>query len=175
MANERNVLTFLDEILGLIQTKIATTDARLDLKYAAISLSEELWPNAAKPSQRYLLIVPGPQRPDQGLIRGGGLAATLMRGEVGIILWTRLWTDAGHMGDQAKLTDTSKGSLQMIRRIMKSLQMFDPTNADTNYYLAEPMRLSDPGWMTRKPKGPSEYAPLSASFEISYLADLTTA
>lgn len=174
MANNRNVFTFLGTILEAIQTKLATTNALLDIKYTALSLTEELWPDAAKPAPRYLLIVPGPQRPDQGLIAGGGNEVPLLKGEVGLVLWTRLWLDKGHIGDTEMLTNTTYGSLEMMRKIMKSLQMYDPTNDDDDFLLGEPMRLSDGGWMTRSPKGPSEYAPLSASFEISYLADLTT-
>lgn len=171
MANLRNVSTWLDRILLLTQQKIAETDELLPKTAVAISLTEEL----LRPPgvDRYLLLVPGPQRPIQGLITGGGNRSPLKEGQIGVILWTRLYLDAGHIGDEQLLTNVSLGSLDLFRRILASLQLFDPKTGTNDYYLAEPMREADGGWLPRRPKGPADWAPVSASVKFEYLADLS--
>lgn len=171
MANNRNVLTWLTTILDLVKTKLGTTDAVVDSSKVIISLQDEY---NAPSGNIMVLLVPGPQRPDQGLVTGAGNNAVLMLGEIGVVIWTRFNVDSATRGHEKLISDTSRGSLEVMRKVMKSLQMYDPTNDDTDFYLAEPMRLSDGGWMTKQQRQRGEWAPLSCSFEFSYLADLTS-
>lgn len=170
MANLRNVATWPDTILAKVAAKLVT-DALFAAEYVLISTSQDQ--GMPPPADRYAVLVLGPQRPDQGIIAGGGNTTPIFNGELGLILWNRLSLDQPQR-DDAFVTDSSLGAWALMRRVLKSLQLFDPQNPSTDYYLTEPMRLSDSGWLTRPRKAQPGWGSVDCSWSFQYLADLVS-
>lgn len=171
----RNKYTFLHTILDVVRDKLVSALA-IDETLVTMRLSEE--PAEPAPADQYIALVPGPQSPDQAAVYGGGNTTPILNGNFAVLLWTRLYLDqtAGAATDEQLLTNTTYGSLEMMRKIMKALQLYDPTDGAGDNYLCEPMRLANGGWMTRPKRRAEElgWAPLSAAFEVQYLADLSS-
>lgn len=171
MSGLRNVATWLDTIITQVETKLGTTDAVFDANYIYASLDENQ--TYVPPTDQYGVIVPGPQRPDQPMITGGGADTPHMEGELAVIVWTRLYVDqAGR--DENWLKDATNGSLAKLRQVMKSLQLFDPTNTNGDYYLTQPMRLSDGGWLIKPRRSPPNWGSIAATWKFTYFADLVS-
>lgn len=167
----RNVKTWIDTILNEVKTKLTTTDSVFASNYVFLSTEED---QGEPPSiDQYAQIVAGPQRPDQGAVAGGGNTALFFNGECAVIVWNRLYLDQKSRDDQY-LTHATLGVWAKMRLTLKSLQMFDPVNGSGDYYLLEPFRISDSGWLTRRRRTQAGWGSVAASWSFQYLADITS-
>lgn len=172
MAGQRNVKTWIDTIIAAVKTKLCTTDTLFDANYCFLSLEPDQ--QTPPPTDLYATLVVGPQRPDQAVIRGAAAGTiTPVNGELGVILWARLAVDqAGR--DDLFVTDPTLGALAKWRQVLKSLQLFDPVNGSSDFLLMNPMRLADPGFLTRPRTNRPGWGSVASSFEVDYLADLSS-
>ena len=171
----RNQILFLDDVLILVRNRLA--DASIfgdESSFVYVSLDE----NQGQPpkTDQYLVLVPGPQRPEQAIV-GGAAARTItaMTGSVGVILWSRLATDVQQQDDDF-LTNKSLGALAALRRVYVTLQLWDPTDdLGAVYLFAEPCRIADAGSDFRpKPRPQPGWGSVVTILEIKYLADLVS-
>jgi hypothetical protein len=170
MSKLRNVATWIDQVLLQVKNKLVL-DNVLPPEYCYLWLSED--PIDPPPDDFYAVIVPGSQRPDQGVITGAYPSTlTPINGTFSVILWARLSIDPNRR-DDSFLTDPAYGVLARQRLIIKSLQLYDPTNTDGDYYLEEPMRLADPGQDFRPRRPPPGWGSVVSVFEAKFLADLS--
>lgn len=167
----RDHRTWPDEILPIVRDELASVSPfNIDTVYIALH-EDQPEPPAA---DRFAVIVLGPQRPNQPVTDGAGTSPAWMFGELGVIVWNRFDVDVAGRAD-AFLTSTSLGLLRSMRLVFKALQMFDPTVLDgTKYLLADALRLNDGGWMTKNRKAQAGWAPIAASWQFQYLADVTS-
>jgi hypothetical protein len=178
MAGLRNYATTLSEILLAIKNQITIGSAYgggsslLSDSLVFIALEEDQV--QPPPDDNYLVLIPGTQQPDMPAI-GGAAAATItpFNGEFGAIFWARLSIDqAGR--DDSYITDKSLGVLELWRKIMKALQLWDPVNVNGDYLLEEPMRMTAGGFRFGKRVPRTGWGAIAASFEVHYLADLVS-
>jgi hypothetical protein len=68
------------------------------------------------------------------------------------------------------LTDQTVGVVQLVRKVLKSLTLYDPVDASGNGLLEEPMR---PTAMEFRPKRPLDWGKVAIFIEMKYQEDLT--
>jgi hypothetical protein len=170
---QRNVFIWLDAIISqYIQPKLTTIDELFEPELVFTSLTQDQYTPPA--DDQYVYLVPGRCVPDQGVIAGAAPGTvTPMVAQIGVVLWSRLSVDVAQAVD-SYLTDASLGALQMQRKIIKSLQQYDPVNASGNFVFAQPMRLGDDGWLCRPRNTQAGWGSVAASFNVWFLADLVS-
>jgi hypothetical protein len=90
-------------------------------------------------AEREIILRPRGLTPEQGIIDGAGRVITLFAQRLEMILRCRQGTDQGG-SDRMKLTDATRGIIQMWENVVASCQLFTPTDEDGNALLWEPMR-----------------------------------
>lgn len=163
-------MTWLDAIMTSVKTKLVA-DGVFDVNYLYLTLLDDQ--GLPPGTDQYGTILAGPQRPDQGAIRGGGNTTPIIDGEIAVIVWNRLYVDQDNR-DDAFLTDATLGALQKMRKVMKSLQLFDPVNGSADFLLTEPMRLANPGWLVRPRRIQPGWGSIATTWMFQYLADLVS-
>jgi hypothetical protein len=169
---DRNTQTFLTEVIQAVQAKLIA-----DHLFAPemIFFSDDETQGIPPPTDQYCVIVPGIQRPDQPVIAGAApTTLTPVNGTLAVIYWWRLSVDVEYRYD-AGFNDRLLGGLEYQRRIVRSLQLYDPIDTTSGgFLLEEPMRLSDAGFNIRPRKTQIGWAGMGSGWEVKYLADMVS-
>lgn len=172
MAGNRNIPIFVDTVLTTLQTKLSTTDGLFPIEYTILALDEAQ--GLPGPTDQYVTLVPGAQVPDLPVIAGAAASTiTPITGTFAVILWTRLSVDVEYR-DDAYLTDRTLGAVGLQRKIIKSLELFDPTNAAGDYLFGEPCRMGSAGFNMKPKKIQPGWGGTAMALQVYYLADLVS-
>jgi len=172
MAGLRNLLVKPETLLSLVGTKLGTTDQIVDPNYVYVALDENQQTNPPD-TDLYLTVVLGPQRPDQPLITGGGLDTPEFHGQLAVVVWNRLYLDQAGRAD-SYLKDATLGALEALRKVLKSLYLFDPTDSNSNYYLTDVMRPGDGGWQVKPRPALPNWGCVASTWQCKYFVDLVS-
>lgn len=168
----RPVALFTDDVLLLIRQQLVDHSLAAD-EYVFVSLEPDP-PGDFPPCDLFLVVVPGPQRPEQGIINGADpQTITPVVGQFGVVVWKRADVDQDTR-DTVRLTSASLGALRVQRRVLKALQQWDAADADGNAIFCEPMRLSDSGFDCKPRRPRSGWFSVSSVFECNYAADMVS-
>lgn len=128
-------------------------------------------PNETPPNDQYIIVSPKPIPPDQGCVTGGGNTLMLMDSAVMVTIYSRLALDQTPRDDYW-LTPSSGYSVDLIQqKVVASLQLFFPADDNSNFYMAEPMRLTDYSEPLRD--SPPGWGSVKLRYDVQYIENLS--
>lgn len=168
MANR--VATDLTDILVNLEAKLAT-DLSLATTAVFTTLSDDDEIAAVAPSTTFATITPHDFTIDQGLAAGAGRNCVGTDGQLKVCLWVQIGLDQkGH--DASWLKNASFGALQLWKKLINSLHLYDPVNGSSDYMLEEPMRCLR--WSNRpRTRKPSSWGKLESAWEMKFIQPLS--
>ena len=167
----QRVATKLEILLLAIRAKLSA-DLSWDQSRVDLVLSDEKELDQYPKDESFIQISPYRFNVDQPVLTGGGPTdALVMEGSPGIVvtIWKRVNLDRAGRAP-AYLTDQTVGVVQLVRKILKSLTLYDPVDASGNGLLEEPMR---PTAMEFRPKRPLDWGKVAIFIEMKYQEDLS--
>lgn len=169
MAGQRNIPVTLDQVFRQIQGKIVADGlAPIEMVFASDSEDQPPPPSASF----YISIVLGAQIPDERTFTGAGRIVLMFTATVMTFVWTRLGMNVEGR-DTAQISDTILGSFEKERRLINSLDEFDPVNNNGDYYFCEPMRMAAPGFHLQPRSTVSGWNGLGSTWTLMYILDAT--
>lgn len=165
------IRTKLSVILKTVRDRLIT---KLRFNPSRVSIAVEL-PTGVPDTQadQTVYLKPLSQAPDDAVTFAAGRVDTRLSRQVAVVLRTRLHLDELY-SDEALLTDSSLGHLDVEHAILDALQTFLPTDKDDNALCYEPFQVR-PSTMPDKDSPPNGWGQSALVFTLDYEADLDLA
>jgi hypothetical protein len=166
MPGVSRIPTRLQTIVRAVKQKIAD-DGIIDPSLCFLSMQSDEETVARSPADQFIKIFLEEFPVYSPAVTGGGNETFLIEGIWVISIFWRYAVDVDY-SDDAYLLDPNQGLLAKWDELLESLHMFDPTDADGNLLLVEPMRLATIGYRAAKQKPIAGWGRIGAPWEVKF-------